>query len=74
MAVRADVVYAEPLNPPPHGLLRNLASRLAKRAAEKNESGVRLMMPITAGRRASNVRPAAGWTKNATACWMQCAA
>jgi len=32
MAVQADVVYAEPLNPPPHGLLRNLASRLAKRS------------------------------------------
>jgi len=32
MAVQADVVYAEPLNPPPHGVLRNLASRLAKRS------------------------------------------
>jgi glycosyltransferase involved in cell wall biosynthesis len=32
MAVQADVVYAEPLNPPPHGPLRNLASRLAKRS------------------------------------------
>lgn len=32
MAVQADVVYAQPLNPPPHGLMRNLASRLAKRS------------------------------------------
>jgi undecaprenyl-phosphate 4-deoxy-4-formamido-L-arabinose transferase len=32
MAAQADVVYAEPLNPPPHGLLRNIASRLAKRS------------------------------------------
>ena len=30
--VQADVVYAEPVNPPPHGFLRNLASRVAKRS------------------------------------------
>jgi len=29
-AARAHVVYARPTNPPPHGVLRNLASRLAK--------------------------------------------
>jgi undecaprenyl-phosphate 4-deoxy-4-formamido-L-arabinose transferase len=29
-AARAHVVYARPSNPPPHGALRNLASRLAK--------------------------------------------
>ena len=27
---RADVVYAEPVNPPPHGAFRNAGSRLAK--------------------------------------------
>src|SRR4051794_20461294 len=32
MAVRADVVYAQPSNPAPHGFLRNLASRSAKRS------------------------------------------
>ncbi|GAB3265087.1 glycosyltransferase family 2 protein [Nocardioides dilutus] len=32
MSERADVVYARPLNPPPHGLLRNTASRLGKRS------------------------------------------
>jgi undecaprenyl-phosphate 4-deoxy-4-formamido-L-arabinose transferase len=32
LAERADVVYAAPLNPPPHGFLRNLASRQAKRS------------------------------------------
>lgn len=32
LAERADVVYAAPLNPPPHGLLRNVASRAAKRS------------------------------------------
>jgi polyisoprenyl-phosphate glycosyltransferase len=32
MAEGADVVYAEPSNPPPHGFLRNLASRQAKRS------------------------------------------
>lgn len=32
MADRADVVYAAPTNPPPHGVLRNLASRQAKRS------------------------------------------
>lgn len=32
MAARADVVYAKPLNPPPHGWLRNLASTQAKRS------------------------------------------
>jgi glycosyltransferase involved in cell wall biosynthesis len=31
MAERADVVYAAPVNPAPHGMLRNLASRWAKR-------------------------------------------
>jgi glycosyltransferase involved in cell wall biosynthesis len=30
LSERADVVYAAPLNPPPHGFLRNLASRQAK--------------------------------------------
>ncbi|HTW17963.1 MAG TPA: glycosyltransferase [Nocardioides sp.] len=30
MAEQADVVYAAPLNPPPHGFLRNSASRAAK--------------------------------------------
>lgn len=29
---RSDVVYAAPLNPPPHGPARNAASRLAKRS------------------------------------------
>jgi glycosyltransferase involved in cell wall biosynthesis len=32
LARRADVVYAAPLNPPPHGGARNAASRLAKRS------------------------------------------
>jgi undecaprenyl-phosphate 4-deoxy-4-formamido-L-arabinose transferase len=32
MQVRADVVYAAPTNPPPHGFLRNLASTQAKRS------------------------------------------
>ncbi|MCW2765579.1 MAG: glycosyltransferase [Nocardioides sp.] len=32
MAEQADVVYAAPMNPPPHGFLRNTASRLAKRS------------------------------------------
>jgi glycosyltransferase involved in cell wall biosynthesis len=32
MALGADVVYAAPVNPPPHGYLRNLASRQAKRS------------------------------------------
>ncbi len=31
LQARADVVYADPTNPPPHGTLRNLASRGAKR-------------------------------------------
>lgn len=31
LAVGAQVVYGKPINPPPHGPLRNLASRLAKR-------------------------------------------
>ena len=31
MAAQATVVYAEPSNPPPHGPLRNLASKTAKR-------------------------------------------
>jgi undecaprenyl-phosphate 4-deoxy-4-formamido-L-arabinose transferase len=30
-----QLVYAQPVNPPPHGLLRNLASRAAKRLAAK---------------------------------------
>jgi polyisoprenyl-phosphate glycosyltransferase len=32
MDAHADVVYAAPTNPPPHGLLRNLASAQAKRS------------------------------------------
>jgi undecaprenyl-phosphate 4-deoxy-4-formamido-L-arabinose transferase len=32
MSAQADVVYAAPLNPPPHGFLRNTASKLAKRS------------------------------------------
>jgi polyisoprenyl-phosphate glycosyltransferase len=32
MAAQADVVYAAPVNPAPHGLLRNASSRLAKRS------------------------------------------
>jgi undecaprenyl-phosphate 4-deoxy-4-formamido-L-arabinose transferase len=32
MAEQADVVYAAGVNKPPHGLLRNVASRLAKRS------------------------------------------
>ena len=31
---RADVVYAEPLNHPPHGFVRNTASRVSKRVLE----------------------------------------
>jgi len=30
----AEVVYARPLNPPPHGAVRNLSSRLAKRVLQ----------------------------------------
>jgi undecaprenyl-phosphate 4-deoxy-4-formamido-L-arabinose transferase len=30
LAARCQLVYAQPINPPPHGALRNLASRLAK--------------------------------------------
>lgn len=32
LAENADVVYGEPLNPPPHGFVRNTSSRLAKRS------------------------------------------
>lgn len=32
LAVRADVVYADPRNPAPHGFLRNRASKFAKRS------------------------------------------
>lgn len=32
MAEQADVVYADPVNPPPHGVLRNATSRLAKQS------------------------------------------
>ncbi|WP_244932246.1 glycosyltransferase [Nocardioides sp. W7] len=32
MAEQADVVYAAPVNPAPHGFLRNASSRLAKRS------------------------------------------
>lgn len=32
MSAQADVVYGEPVNAPPHGVLRNIASRLAKRS------------------------------------------
>ena len=32
MREQADVVYGAPLNPPPHGALRNLASRVAKQS------------------------------------------
>lgn len=36
----APVVYAKPLNPPPHGALRNVASRLAKSLISKLSGGV----------------------------------
>lgn len=32
LAERSDLVYASPLNPPPHGAFRNVSSRLAKRS------------------------------------------
>jgi glycosyltransferase involved in cell wall biosynthesis len=35
LANRAQVVYARPTNPPPHGALRNWASRTAKRVATR---------------------------------------
>jgi len=34
LAAGADVVYAKPTNPPPHGAIRNTASRLSKRILE----------------------------------------
>ena len=43
MAAQATVVYADPTNKPPHGLVRNLASRMAKRTVDfltkGNEAG-----------------------------------
>ncbi len=32
LSAQADVVYGEPMNAPPHGVVRNLASRVAKRS------------------------------------------
>ena len=40
MAERADVVYAEPTNPPPHGVARNFASRTSKRLLRASTSDV----------------------------------
>jgi len=40
MAEQADVVYARPTNEPPHGLVRNVASRTAKRFLRHSASGV----------------------------------
>lgn len=34
LANRADVVYAKPINPPPHGAVRNAASKMSKRILE----------------------------------------
>lgn len=39
MAEQADVVYAQPTNQPPHGALRNTASRLAKWFVQKMAPG-----------------------------------
>jgi glycosyltransferase involved in cell wall biosynthesis len=41
MAERADVVYAKPVNEPPHGFLRNSASRLAKSLLRASSESVR---------------------------------
>lgn len=38
---QADLVYARPSNPPPHGALRNLASRAAKRLVSTMARGAR---------------------------------
>lgn len=40
MAEQADVVYAKPTNPPPHGAVRNLASRSAKRVLRLSTGGL----------------------------------
>lgn len=32
LSAQADVVYGEPMNAPPHGVMRNMASRMAKRS------------------------------------------
>ena len=39
LAEQADVVYAQPTNSPPHGPVRNLASRLAKRLVQASAPG-----------------------------------
>lgn len=39
MAARADIVYGRPVNTPPHGPLRNAASRLAKKVVRLFTSG-----------------------------------
>ncbi|QNK83183.1 glycosyltransferase [Nakamurella sp. PAMC28650] len=39
MAARADVVYARPTNRPPHGVLRNIGSRMSKRLLRLSTSG-----------------------------------
>ena len=41
MREQAGVVYAAPTNPPPHGALRNAASRTTKRLASRLVPGVR---------------------------------
>jgi polyisoprenyl-phosphate glycosyltransferase len=41
MAEQADVVYARPTNDPPHGAVRNLASRAAKGVVERLAKGAR---------------------------------
>ena len=40
MDAQADVVYGKPANPPPHGFLRNTASRTAKWLVQRAASGV----------------------------------
>ena len=54
MTEQADVVYARPTNEPPHGALRNIASRGAKwlvdRLAKGADASVLLQLPARAGR------------------------
>lgn len=42
LSTKADLVYARPINPPPHGLLRNIASALTKKVVLPTLTGGRV--------------------------------
>ena len=60
LAERADLVYAAPLNSPPHGFVRNLASKASKQVLETVFGGghaLALRVPLSCAGATSTVAP-----------------